>query len=121
MIKTALSAFALSAALAAAPAIATPLPPGGVQVPSARLVHIRNFYAPSDSTLYVRAQGQNWYKAELAKPCFGLPTAERIKVNMKDGYTLDSNAIVQAHGERCQVASVYRVDGPDRHLLDKPI
>ena len=121
MIKTVLSAFALSAALAAAPALATPLPPDGVQVPSANLVHIRNFYAPSDSTLYVRAQGRNWYKAELAKPCFGLPTAERIKVDMKNGYSLETGSIVQAHGERCQVASVYRVDGPDRPLLEKPI
>jgi hypothetical protein len=120
VIRTALSGIAMLAMVAGTPAIAASLPPKGVQIAGAPLTHIRDFYAQSDKVLYVRAQNREWYKAEMAAPCWGLPQSDHLKIDMTDGTTLDSNSVVREHGERCQIASVSRVDGPDRHLLEKP-
>jgi hypothetical protein len=118
--RIALSGFVILAMIAGTPAIAASVPTEGVRIPGATVTHIRDFYAQSDKVLYVRAQDRQWYKAEMAAPCWGLPQTDRLKIDMTDGTTLDSNSIVREHGERCQVASVSRVSGPDRHLLEKP-
>lgn len=115
MTRTALSGFAILGALAVSPAAATPLPFGGLHIAAAPVTHIRNWYAPNDKTLYVQSQAREWYKADMARPCWGMPEAKSVKVNMPDG-ALDASSTVAVHGERCRVASLYRVNGPVQPL-----
>src|SRR3982750_1432830 len=77
--RTALSGFAMLAMIAATPVIAASVATKGVQIPGAPLTHIRDFYAQSDKVLYVRAQNREWYKAEMAAPCWGLPQSDHLK------------------------------------------
>ncbi|MFL6859436.1 MAG: DUF6491 family protein [Sphingomicrobium sp.] len=118
MMKTSICSFALLV-IAASPAAASGrIPAAGIAVPAAPISRIHNWYASNPTTLYLQSRTRTWYKAEMARPCWEMPEAARIKVDMTDG-KLDNSSTVRFHGERCQVASVYRVPGPLRPLLVK--
>lgn len=119
MNRTAILTAAIAATLAATPALA--LPSRGEPIASAQLDRIRNWDAPNAETLYVNAQNGSWYEARMASPCWQLPTASRLKIDMASPGTLDSASTVSVGHEHCAISSLSRVDGPRDPLLSKPI
>ena len=119
MYRTAILTAAIAATLAATPALA--LPSRGEPIASAQLDRIRNWDAPNAETLYVNAQNGSWYEARMASPCWQLPTASRLKIDMASPGTLDSASTVSVGHEHCAISSLSRVDGPRDPLLSKPI
>jgi hypothetical protein len=100
-------AIAALAALAIAPAAAS-----ADSIPFVSMNGITNWTTVGDDTLYLKARDDRWYRADLAGPCFGLPTAFAIGVRTFGDDTFDSSSSIIVDGERCPVMSVTRVAGP---------
>jgi hypothetical protein len=103
---------ALVAALAAAPAIAS------VPTVAVPMRHIQQFVGTTQ-TLYVESRG-NWYQAKMASPCWKLPDANRVRVEMGANDRFDGTSTVIVRREVCPVASVTSTVGPPLQLLLNP-
>lgn len=115
MNKTALIGAAVVAALSCSPAIAK-IPFNGTPVANASLPRIGNFTTPSNKQLYVEANRTHWYRADLASACPGLRQAKTIQIKMSPPAKLNSSSTVMANGQSCPVASVARVEGPEKNM-----
>ena len=107
----------LALALAAAsPAAASPDEPRApeARIPFPNLGGVRNFRSVDDHTVYFQDRRRNWYRADLAGPCFNLPTAIRIGIDTRYSSTLDHTATLIVDGERCPIHSLVRSGEPPR-------
>jgi hypothetical protein len=105
------------AALAAAPAAASPAPPRGEEVSIPFANHARsilNFEAPSDDVLYLQDRQRRWYRAELAGACFDLKWAQSIGYDTRGGLSLDRGSHILVGRQRCTILSLTRSEGPPR-------
>ena len=111
MKTTPLFTAAALAALALAPAEARPPRPAQASVPFVRFGGVSNWQANDENTLYVQSNGGQWYKADMAGPCYGLDTALGIRIDTGGTDTFDNFSTVIVGHERCQVMSVTQVSG----------
>ncbi|HET8750872.1 MAG TPA: hypothetical protein VFM42_09040, partial [Sphingomicrobium sp.] len=103
----ALAAVIAVPATAALPAVSVPL--GTVQ----------QFVGRSDS-LYVQTGG-NWYRAEMASPCWQLePDRNRLRIALGADGRFDSSSTVRVNNELCPIAFVTPSNGPPLPLLLNP-
>lgn len=100
------------ALLAATPGIAQAAARDDASIPFVGFGGIRNWTATDDSTVYLQASNDQWYEAELAGPCVGLPFAFGIGVDTRGSDRFDNFSSVIVDGQRCPVASVTKVAGP---------
>ncbi|MGZ8345777.1 MAG: DUF6491 family protein [Allosphingosinicella sp.] len=112
-------AFAAAAALAA-PSLAVPAPEAAaaaseeVRIPFVNFGGIRSFHANDDDVVYLQDNRRRWYRAELIGSCWGLPWANRVRVDTRGGSTVDRFSTLIVDGERCQLGSLTRSDEPER-------
>jgi hypothetical protein len=106
-------------ALAAAPAPATPPAPASASAPAAEEVRIpfprfgvRSFRTVGDDVVYLQDRRRDWYRAELAGSCVGLPMALRIGVDSRFGDVLERGSTLIVDGDRCTVSSLVRSAAP---------
>lgn len=109
--------FALCVAVAAAalvPASAIAKSPSGssASVPFVHFGGIQDWQADDENTLYVESQGGQWFRAEMAGPCFNLPNALGLRIDTGGTDTFDAFSTVIVGHERCQVMNVTQVSGP---------
>lgn len=100
------------ALLAATPGIAQAAARDDASIPFVGFGGIRNWTATDDSTVYLQTSNDQWYEAELAGPCVGLPFAFGIGVDTRGSDRFDNFSSVIVDGQRCPVASVTKVAGP---------
>lgn len=117
--KKLLLAFAatlsLSATAYAGPAQDAPPTGEEVAIPFAHLRGgIRSFHAEDQDTVYVQDRRRNWYRAEIAGACIGLPWAMRIGVDTRGSSTFDRSSTLLVEGDRCQLVSLTRSEKPQR-------
>ena len=112
-IVLAVAAAAVAAAPLAAPAGAAP---GAreASIPFVNLRGIRDFRADGRDAVYLQDRARNWYRAELAGPCYGLPWAHAIGVDTRGGNSLDRFGTLIVDRERCQVLSLVRSPAPQK-------
>lgn len=95
--------------------VALAILPAGASADSIPFVSMRgitNWTAVGDNTLYLQARDDQWYRAELAGPCFGLSSAFAIGVRTFGDDTFDDSSSIIVDGQRCPILSVTRVAGP---------
>lgn len=85
---------------------------GDASIPFVGFGGIRNWTATDDSTVYLQASNDQWYEADLAGPCMGLPFAFGIGVDTRGSNTFDNFSSILVDGQRCPVTSVKKVTGP---------
>ena len=81
-------------------------------IPFVSMRGITSWTAAGDDTLYLQARDDQWYRADLAGPCFGLSTAFAVGVRTFGDDTFDNFSSIIVDGQRCPVMSVTRVAGP---------
>ena len=116
MKMTAFCAAAIAAGLAASPVAAASRTPPGAPVPSVHVTKVPNWIAYNDRELYIDA-GRQWYEADVARPCWGLSYANRVKLAMPVPGTFDTSSSVLVGHERCPVRALFRVDRPSAPLM----
>jgi hypothetical protein len=103
-------------ALAAAPAPATPPASAPAaeeaRIPFPRFGGVRSFRTVGDDIVYLQDRHRNWYRAELAGSCVGLPMALRIGLDSRFGDVLERGSTLIVDGDRCTVSSLVRIDAP---------
>ncbi|HYC96015.1 MAG TPA: DUF6491 family protein [Sphingomicrobium sp.] len=104
------STMRLTAALVALAAM--PTAASADSIPFVSMNGIANWTAVGDDTVYLQARNDQWYRADLAGPCFGLPTAFAIGVRTFGDDTFDDSSSIIVDGQRCPVMSVTMVQGP---------
>ncbi len=109
-------AAAIVAALAASPSAAARATPPGAPVPFVHVTRVPNWIAYNDRELYIDA-GRQWYEADVARPCWGLSYANRVKLAMPVPQTFDTSSSVLVGHERCPVTALFRVDRPFAPLM----
>jgi hypothetical protein len=109
---------AMLAASLAAPALAAPPAEErargeevGIPFPGFRL---RDFRPESRDVLYIEDRRRNWYRAELIGPCLELPFARAIGIDTRGSSRFDRFSAIVVEGERCQLTSLTRSDGPPK-------
>ena len=75
---------------------------------------IRSFHADDRDTVYLQDRRRNWYKAEVAGACIGLPWAMRIGIDTRFGSTFQRGSSLIVEGDRCMVTSLVRSEKPVR-------
>jgi hypothetical protein len=75
---------------------------------------IRTFEAPDDHLLYLQDRQRRWYRAEIGAGCFNLSSATAIGYDTRGGLGLDQFGAIIVEGQRCQIVSLTRSDGPPR-------
>lgn len=107
-----MSALLIAAALAAAAGPASQ-PAREARIPFLSFRSIRTFHPVGDDVIYLQDTRRNWYRAELAGPCFNLNTAIRIAVDTRySGDTLDNTSSFLVDGQRCPIHSLVRSEPP---------
>lgn len=117
MNKIAFSLCAAAALSAGAPAAAgeSPAPAASereVGVPFLHIGRARSFRAVDRETLYIEARRREWYRVTTFGTCLNLPWAHSIGVDTRGSPVFDRTSTLIVDGERCQVRSVVRADGP---------
>jgi hypothetical protein len=119
MMKTiALCTAAILATLAASPAVAN-RPAPGTPVASVHISTVGNWRAFTDRALYIDAGHHQWYEANLASPCWGLPDVQRVKLAMPVPNTFDTSSSVLVGHEQCPVTALFKVDRPPVPIMDE--
>ncbi|MEA3035763.1 MAG: hypothetical protein QOH04_1528 [Sphingomonadales bacterium] len=114
MIRSLLLALA---AVAAAPALADPPKPPAqeeVRIPFADFGGIRSFQAWSDDVVYLEDRHNQWYRAQLYGPCYGLGWAFGIGIDTGGSSTFDRFSRLIVGRERCPIQSLTRSDKPQK-------
>lgn len=106
------STIFLPISLALAPASANPSPQA--RIPFVNHGSLRNFRPVGDEVVYLQDTRRNWYRADLAVPCFNLRSSIRIGVDTRFGSTLDNTSSFIVNGERCPIRSLVRSGEPPR-------
>lgn len=112
-------ALATGAALAG-PAAAKPRTPPPItgeetEIPFANLRGgIRSFHADDRDTVYLQDRRRDWYRAEVAGACIGLPWARAIGIDTRFGSTFQRGSALIVEGDRCVVTSLVRSEKPER-------
>lgn len=112
MKKLTIALAATLALMAATPGIAKTPDRGDASIPFVGFGGIRNWTATDGDTVYLQASNNQWYQAELAGPCMGLPFAFGIGVDTRGSDRFDNFSSIIVDGQRCPVASVTKVAGP---------
>jgi len=100
------------ALFAAAAAAAPPPQPGGeVRIPFPSRGGIVRMQADGDDALYVQDRHQQWYRAQLYGPCYGLSRALGIGFDTRGSMDFDRYATIVVGDERCQIQSL-ALSGP---------
>jgi hypothetical protein len=108
-------AFTLAALVAVSlvPAQAkSPKGSGDASIPFVNHGGIQDWQAPNDHTLYVQGSGGKWYRADLLGTCQDLQFADRIGFDGGATDTFDRFSKIIVSGQRCQVSSLTKLDGP---------
>jgi hypothetical protein len=113
-IVLALLAAAVAAPSLAAPAATAPIEAREASIPFVNLRGIRDFRPDGRDAVYLQDRARNWYRAELAGPCYALPWANAIGVDTRGGNSLDRFGTLIVEGERCPVLSLIRSEAPPR-------
>lgn len=98
--------IALALTPASAPVSDRPEPQA--RIPFVNHGSVRNFRPVGDDVVYLQDTRRNWYRADLAVPCFNLRSSIRIGVDTRFGGTLDSTSSFIVNGERCPIRSLVR-------------
>ncbi|CDO38088.1 DUF6491 family protein [Novosphingobium sp. KN65.2] len=103
--------------LVATPAMAGPAPAASARhseasIPFADHGGVDDWRAGDSHTIYFRDNHRQWYRAELMSPSYDLPYVEDIGIDTRPNGTLDKFGAVIVKGQRYQIASFERVDGP---------
>ena len=107
-------------AVLAAPAASRPRTPPPItgeetEIPFAHLRGgIRSFHADDRDTVYLQDRRRDWYKAEVAGACIGLPWARAIGIDTRFGFTFQRGSALIVEGDRCIVTSLVRSEKPVR-------
>ena len=113
LILTLAAGAALAAPAAGKPRPAPPITGEETQIPFAHLRGgIRNFHADDRDTVYLQDRRRDWYKAEVAGACTGLPWATRIGIDTRFGLTFQRGSSLIVEGDRCMVTSLVRSEKP---------
>jgi hypothetical protein len=108
------AAWILVAPAAAAPR-ERPVPASAeVSIPFANFRGLRDFQAESKDVVYLQDRSRRWYRAELIGPCLELPWALRIGIDTRGSSSFDRFGSLLVRGERCQLRSLTRSDGPPK-------
>ena len=110
----ALYALALGCAAlsACAPTQMQPVTAADTVIPFAANGGIRDWYANSEQSIYLRARTGRWYLATFNGLCPNLPAAQTIQFGTDAGGSFDRfSSIVTEYG-RCQVGSVVAAEAP---------
>jgi hypothetical protein len=75
---------------------------------------IRDWRIVDRDTLLIRGRGNQWYRAELFAPAWGLDFARTIGFDTGSGGTLDRFSAVIVEGRRYPLRSLVEVDAPTR-------
>ena len=75
---------------------------------------IRDWRIVDRDTLLIRARGNQWYKAELFMPAYGLPFAPAIGFDTGFGSSFDRFSSIIVRGQRYPLRSLVKVDAPPR-------
>jgi hypothetical protein len=114
MIQPLLLALAALAAAAAPVDPARPPAEQEVQIPFADFGEIRSFQAWSDDVVYLQDRHDQWYKARLLGPCYGLSWAMGIGVDTGGGPMFDRFSRLIVGRELCSIQSLTRTGKPQR-------
>ena len=117
----ALAAGAVLAVPAASkPRPAPPITGEETQIPFAHLRGgIRSFHADDRDTVYLQDRRRDWYRAEVAGACIGLPWARAIGIDTRFGSTFQRGSSLIVEGDRCMVTSLVRSEKPIRRASRK--
>ena len=99
--------------LGAAPAFASPEPPG----PEARIPRIRNFIewvADGKTAVYIRAETGRWYYARTQVKCARLRPTATLSFQATANGDLDKYGALRVEGWRCPLASVVESGPPPK-------
>ena len=97
---------------------ATASPPPGpgeeARIPYAGSDGIVEWKVAAPDALWVRSMMGGWYLVRTMAPCPRLRTANTLGFIPSPGDRLDRYSAILADGERCQLTSVTRSEGPPR-------
>ncbi|SFS09949.1 DUF6491 family protein [Sphingomonas jatrophae] len=106
-IIAALTGLAFATAAGAAPR--QPLPPQAT-IPFART--ITDFRTVGRDTVYIRATGRQWYRADLIGPCLDLPFVQALGFEHRGTPGIDRFSTLIVRRGRCPLRSLTKVAGP---------
>lgn len=86
--------------------------PEQASIPFATTSGIEGWRAIDDDTLYIRGRFDEWYKADLFGPCFGLEFDPTIGFVVRYGSSFDRSSSILVEGRECRLSSLVKVDGP---------
>ena len=110
----------LSRALFAALAIGVAAPAAAAEAAKEARIHfvdhggIRDWRVVDRDTLLIRARGNQWYKAELFMPAYGLPFAHAIGFDTGVVGSFDRFSSIIVRGQRYPLRSLVKVEAPPR-------
>jgi hypothetical protein len=104
----------LATVLLAAPAGAAPPQAGSgdARIAFPNRGGIVRMQADGDDALYVQDRHQDWYKAQLYGPCYGLSRALGIGFDTRGSSDFDRFTTIVVGGERCPIQSLSRSGPP---------
>ncbi len=73
---------------------------------------IDSWHADSDSVLYLKSRGGDWYRAELLGACTGLSFAAAIGYEAEPNGTFDSTSAILVDNQRCPLTKLEKSAGP---------
>ena len=80
---------------------------------------LRSFHTDDADTVYIQDRRGDWYRAEIAGACIGLPWAMRIGVDTRGSSTFDRSSSLLVEGDRCMLTSLTRSERPIRRASRK--
>jgi hypothetical protein len=100
--------------LTGTPAGAAPAPAAAdeARIPFPNRGGILRMQADGDDLLYVQDRHQDWYRAQLYGPCFGLSRALGIGFDTRGSSDFDRFSTIVVGDERCQIRSLTRSGPP---------
>src|SRR3954454_17265311 len=105
------------AILAASPALADPPKPPAqeeARIPFADFGGIRSFQAWSDEIVYLEDRHNQWYRARLYGPCYGLGWAFGIGIDTGGSSTFDRFSRLFVGRERSRIQSLTGSEKPQK-------
>jgi hypothetical protein len=96
------------AAMVSAPADA----PGDARIAFPTRGGIVRMQADGDAALYVQDRHQQWYRAQLYGPCYGLSRSIGIGFDTRGSMDFDRYSTIVVGDERCQIQSLARSGPP---------
>ena len=80
-------------------------------IPFANHGGVRDWRAEDHDTIYFQDRKRRWYKAELVRPAFELPSTIFLGLDTEPGDRLDKWSTLYIEGERYQLSSFERIEG----------